>query len=532
MFGKEVHSKIYFIGLACLAASLPLSIFTTSLFEILLAANWLLEGNFRNKFRVIRERRSLWYILSIYLVFLAGLIITKDFAYAFHDLRIKLPILVLALIMGLSEPISSKQFKWVLLFLIGGVVISSFSSILVLAGIIDHAYSDLREISLFIDHIRFSLLIDLAIFSLLYIIFERAMIKHRWEGIIYALLLCWLVVFLFILQAITGIFIFLAVGSILFWVYLHKIPTLVLRWTLGVFMIAGSLIVLSYVSRSIGRFYQVEEIDREQIDMTTINGNPYVHDFTQPFIENGHYIWLYLCEPELEKEWNKISDIDYNVKDEEGNEIKYIIIRYMTSKGLRKDSAGVSQLLAEDVRLIEEGKSNYLFGKKFSFKNKLYDILWQIDVYRKDGNSSGHSITQRILYLQAALDIIRDHFWIGVGTGNVADSYNTYYEHVNSPLTERWRLRAHNQFLTFLLTYGIVGFIWILVGILYPVYLERKWNDYFMIMFLLIGFLSMLNEDTLETHTGVSFFAFFYSLFLFVRQNKKPDLTENGKPDK
>jgi uncharacterized membrane protein len=266
--------------------------------------------------------------------------------------------------------------------------------------------------------------------------------------------------------------------------------------------------------------------------MTTINGNPYVHDFTQPFIENGHYIWLYLCEPELEKEWNKISDIDYNVKDEEGNEIKYIIIRYMTSKGLRKDSAGVSQLLAEDVRLIEEGKSNYLFGKKFSFKNKLYDILWQIDVYRKDGNSSGHSITQRILYLQAALDIIRDHFWIGVGTGNVADSYNTYYEHVNSPLTERWRLRAHNQFLTFLLTYGIVGFIWILVGILYPVYLERKWNDYFMIMFLLIGFLSMLNEDTLETHTGVSFFAFFYSLFLFVRQDKKPDLTENGKPDK
>ncbi len=138
MFGKEVHSKIYFIGLACLAASLPLSVFTTSVFEIILAANWLLAADFNGKIRKLKERRSLWFILSIYLVFLAGLIITKDFAYAFHDLRIKLPIFVLALIMGLSEPITAKQFKWVMLFLISGVFASSLCSMAVLTGIIDY----------------------------------------------------------------------------------------------------------------------------------------------------------------------------------------------------------------------------------------------------------------------------------------------------------------------------------------------------------------------------------------------------------
>ncbi len=167
MFGKEVHSKIYFIGLACLAASLPLSVFTTSVFEIILAANWLLEADFKSKLWKLRERRSLWFILSIYLVFLAGLVISKDFAYAFHDLRIKLPIFVLALIMGLSEPITSKQFKWVLLFLVTGVFASSVSSMAVVTGIIDYNYTDPREISLFVDHIRFSLLIDIAIFSVL-----------------------------------------------------------------------------------------------------------------------------------------------------------------------------------------------------------------------------------------------------------------------------------------------------------------------------------------------------------------------------
>ncbi len=532
MFGKDVHSKIYFIGLACLAASLPLSVFTTSVFEIILAANWLIEGNFKGKWRKLRERKSLWFILSIYLIFLAGLVFTTDFDYAFHDLRIKLPIFVLALIMGLSEPITSKQFKWVLLFLVAGVFAGSMSSMAVLTGIIDYAYTDPRETSLFVDHIRFSLLIDLAIFFLLYLILNPGMTKSRRERVLYTLLLSWLVVFLFILQAITGIVVFLAVGFILFWVYLHKVPTVVLKRTLTAFMIIGTLIGLSILSKSISRFYKVEKVDRENIEQTTLNGNTYSHDFSQDFIENGHYIWLYFCEPELRKEWNLVSEIDYDSMDSLGNEIKYVIIRYLTSKGLRKDSAGMAELGKEDIRLIEQGKANYLYGKKFSMYNQMYLILWQIDVFRKNGNPSGHSVTQRILYLQAAIDIIGDNFWYGVGTGDVINSYSAYYKKINSPLSERWRLRAHNQLLTFLLTYGIIGFIWILVGFLYPVYLERKWNDYFMIVFLLVGFFSMLNEDTLETHTGVSFFAIFYSLFLFARRNIKPDLLKNERPDK
>ena len=103
MFGKEVHSKIYYIGLACLAASLPLSVFTTSVFEIVLSANWLLEGQFKGKIRKFRERKSLWMFLSVYMIFLAGLLFTKDFTYAFHDLRIKLPLLLLPLIFGTSR---------------------------------------------------------------------------------------------------------------------------------------------------------------------------------------------------------------------------------------------------------------------------------------------------------------------------------------------------------------------------------------------------------------------------------------------
>lgn len=522
MFGKGIHSRIYIIALACLAASLPLSIFTTSVFQFVLAGNWILEGRFVEKWTRFRERKSLWLILSIYLVFLAGLLYTNDFSYAFHDLRIKLPLIVLPLIMGTTAPISTSQLKWILLALVAGVVAGSFASISVLVGIIDVPFRDIREISIFVSHIRFSLLINISIFSLIYMIFEREFSPRNWEPVAYTVVMIWLVIFLFILQAVTGIIIFLIACFMVFWFYLFRVWSAVLRWTLAVFMLTAVLLGMLLLTQSLARFYKVERIDKETIELTTPGGRPYVHDFDSPFIENGHYVWIYVCEPELRQEWNRRSRFDYDGKDTLGHDIKYTLIRYLTSMGLRKDSTGVSRLSQEDIKSIEQGKANYIYKKKWSFYAKVYEILWQIDTFRKGGNPSGHSVTQRILYLKAALGIIRDQPLIGVGTGDVKSAYEEYYERIDSPLTKEWRLRAHNQFVTFILTYGIIGFVWIMFSLLYPVYLEGKSRDYFVWMFLLVALLSMLNEDTLETHTGVSFFAFFYALFLLAAGSDKP----------
>ncbi|HEC43795.1 MAG TPA: O-antigen ligase domain-containing protein [Bacteroides sp.] len=521
MFGKEVHSRIYFITLACLAASLPLSVYTTSLFQLVLLGNWLLEGRYVEKWLMFRSRRSIWMIVSIYLLFLIGLLYTSDYSYAFHDLRIKLPMLGLVILMGTTPPVSQSQLKWILLALAAGVVIGSLASISALFGIIDVDFKDMREISLFVSHIRFSLLINVAIFSLIYMVFKREYSPRSWEPPVYTGIMIWLVIFLFILQSITGIFIFLFVSFLIFWIYLHRVWSVVLRWTLAVIMLAALVMGMSLLTKSLGRFYNVKHFDPETIEQTTTGGRPYTHDFSSPFLENGNYIWLYLCEPEMKQEWNRVSEIDYMGTDAQGNDIRFTLIRYLTSLGLRKDSVGVGVLSSEDIDCIEQGKANYLYGRKWSFYAKVYEIIWQVDVYRKGGNPSGHSVTQRILYFEAASAIFKEHLWFGVGTGDVVSHYEEYYESMGSPLTMPWRLRAHNQFLTFLLTFGIIGFVWIMISFLYPIFLEGKNRDYLIWMFILIVLLSWLNEDTLETHTGVSFFAFFYALFLLATVPRK-----------
>ena len=43
---------------------------------------------------------------------------------------------------------------------------------------------------------------------------------------------------------------------------------------------------------------------------------------------------------------------------------------------------------------------------------------------------------------------------------------------------------------------------------------KRKVSDLFLVFFF-IGIVSMLNEDTLETQAGVTFYSFFYALLLW-----------------
>jgi O-Antigen ligase len=518
--GKFPHRSIYIFGIAILAASLPLSIFTTSVAEIILVANWLIERNFSEKWNIIQTRKSLLLIISVYIIHVIWLINTSDFNYAFHDLRIKLPILVLPVVIGTTRALERIQLKWILVFYASAVLAGTLMSAAVLFNLVDYQFNDVRQISLFIDHIRFSLLINIAIFSLLYILISREFKLMKWEYIIYSVVASWLMLFLVMLQALTGLLVFMITAFLLFWINFRNIKHVVIRWTFAVFMITAVLIVVSFVTKSVAKFYTVEEIDRDKIDKLTVNGNPYNHDFSKNQFENGKYVWLFLCEKELQNEWNKRSNIAYDGKDLKGHEIKYTIIRYMTSKGLRKDSVGVSMLTNEDIRLIENGNANYIYGKKLSLYPKLYEVLWQIDVFRRGENPSGHSVTQRILYLQAGIGIIKQHFLFGTGTGDVRSAFSKYYDETGSKLDKRWRLRAHNQYVTFFLTFGIFGFLWIMFSLIYPPFLEKKWKDYFFVMFFIIGFLSMLNEDTLETHIGNSFFSFFYALFLLGVKNR------------
>jgi O-antigen ligase len=509
------HFNLYILGLILLVISLPVSLFGMSVSIFILLGNWLLERDFRNKLDTLMNRKSIAVFISIILVHVIWLFNTTDFHYAFNDIRIKLSLVALPLIIGTSRPLSSNQLKIILLFFVSSVFVATLISTVVLFGITGQPVTDIRDISVFISHIRFALMINVSIFFLGYLLLSKEYSLIQLEKVVYALVLIWLVLFLFLLRSKTGIGILLICFYIFFGLWISRIQNFMLKYLMIAVLLVIPLLSVAYITKSIAEFYKIEDINPEKIDKKTINGRTYHHDFKNRQLENSEYVWLYLCEEELRNEWNKISIYNYDSLDKRGQEVKYTLIRYLTSKGFRKDSAGISKLDKEDIKNVEEGLANFIYRNKTGLKPLIYNLIWQIDVYRKGGNPSGHSITQRIEYLKTAIQIIRSNFWLGVGTGDLQLSFDHQYELNDSQLSPRWRLRAHNQFITFFVAFGITGFIYCIFALVYPVFLEKKFKDYFFMMFFLIALLSMLNEDTLETHAGATFFSFFYSLFLF-----------------
>jgi len=511
----SIHGKIYFYLLLLLAATLPLSIFATSVLQFALVLNWLIEGRYREKWLRLRENRAFWIYAVFMLVHLAGMLWSTDLHYGLQDLKIKLPILVLPFIVVSSPMLKQEQVRFIMAGFITGSIIGSFATVLALLNVIEVDMSDYRNASLFISHIRFSLMIVLSIFFAAYMFFRKAAGEPRALRILYLLAMIWLPVFMVILRSLSGIVIILGAFFIITLLLVRTVPDRAGRFMLLVFIVTIPLFAVIYVGNSVNRFYSFDEVDPGELDSLTAQGNRYMHYVDNMETENGHFVWLYVSPEELGEEWGRVSDIPYMGKAENGAFIRFTLIRYLTSKGLRKDSAGVSQLDSTDIAAIESGIANHIYLNRFALYPRIYEVIWEFDRYKLGFSPNDKSLVQRWYYLKAGFHIASDNLLYGVGTGDVRQSFINYYEQNDSPLRLERRRRAHNQYLTLLIAFGIPGMVVCLLSLLLPVILLRRWGSYMTIIFFITMALSMLDEDTLENTPGAVMFGLFYALSVF-----------------
>ncbi len=515
MLARKIHHSLYLFSTALLCIGLPVSYFLLSLGIILLAMNWLAEGDFSHKLQLLRKRKSIGIFLTLYLVHVTGLLYTSNFNYAWHDLRIKLPLIALPLIYGTSPALTRNEFKVIVNLLLATVLVATLISTYILLGFSNIELVDPRNASPFISHIRFSLILVVCLGILFYWLAIDQEMSSPLEKKLYPILALWFICYLFFLKAFTGIVVLLVVipFSLFWWAAEHRNrKSLILLGLLSLLILSG---IVLYGNYAIKRFNARNDTEVKPYEMQTSSGRPYSHIEDAEVYENGHRVWIYVCYPELEQEWNTRSTIPYGQSDEKGQDIRTTLIRYLASIGVRKDSAGVAQLSNEDIALIENGVPNCIYKHKFSIYPRLYELLWELNWYRSTGNPNELSVIQRLEYVKTGWRIFKAHPLLGIGTGDIDDAFKHQYRIDASLLLRHLQHRTHNQLLTFLSTFGLIGFTLIMLALILPPYFEKRYSYYLFSMFLLIGLLSMLNEDTLETHVGASFFAFFYTLFLY-----------------
>ena len=171
-------------------------------------------------------------------------------------------------------------------------------------------------------------------------------------------------------------------------------------------------------------------------------------------------------------------------------------------------------LTENDIRNIENGIANYNYIENPGFKTRIMKVMVAYNNYERNGDANGSSVFQRVEYIKASFEIIKDNPVFGVGTG-IVKVFADYYEDTNSKLKPEYRLRSHNQYLAITVAFGVIGLLWFLFSMFYPLIADKRNRNYLYMVFLFIVMLSMFTDDTLETQVGATLFAFFNSFLVF-----------------
>ncbi len=547
-FYRQFIRACYILGLAVMIIFLPHSKIMISIAQFWLAGTFAMDRyNTRRWLELFRNNR-LWksitlafpfsvYLLfisilrglrdffrnrpalifsSIFLLHIVGLIFTTDFDYALKDLRTKLPLFLLPLFIGTSPAFNRRYFYGFMVLFAATVLARTLINSWNLFG--GH-FVDVRDISRSISHVIVALNVSLALFVLGYFISRRRTFPIGLK-IVFGFVLIWLLAYLVFARSATGLVITSLTLFILAIIFLVRSRNLWLKISLFTFLIISVSFTGIYISRIVKDFYKVNPVDFSKLEKVSPRGHPYLHNIFNRQTENGNYLYIYIQFDELKEAWSKRSSIPFNGLDKKTQQIANTLIRYLTSKGLRKDADGMGHLSNDEIRAVEKGIANVVFTWKFSIRGQVYELLWGLDEYRKSGDPTGSSLMQRFEFWRASWGIIKDHWLTGVGTGDMNEAFQQQYETMKSKLSPDQRWRSHNQFLSIFVGFGIFGLLWFLFAILYPPLALGKFKDYFFLVFFIIAILSMMPEDTIESQLGVTFFAFFYSFFLFARKEE------------
>ncbi len=507
---KDPFRTVHIVALGLCLVFLPWSTALLSMAQMLLVANWLVEGIAR-KDRGMRWRLAFGSAPSLFFLGFFGLHVlglfwtsAEGMDWGVSLVRILLPVLVFGVVLASSPPLEEKEYRSLLL--IGAYsVIASTVVCLLMRGM----SSEYRQLSAFISHIRLALLLCFSV-----VVFLHYLAGSIWQQVLHFALVAWAIFFLDLLGSIQAFVILLVVGVVLVWRWTAARRGS-LRWAFRAGVLLPFLIGLAWLVQEVGQRYFTEPPSRSELPTHSAAGEPYMHKLNDRQKQNGQHIWSEIAWSEAAWAWEQRSDRSFYGSDDKGHIVYATLFRYLASKRLPKDLEGVNALSDEDVRRIEQGIPDHRMGTRSRIRERFEEVMFEIDNYRAGGDVSGHSVTMRLEFWRAGLAIFQRNWIIGVGTGDTGPAFQRQYELMRSKLKPEWRHRAHDQYLTILISFGLVGGAFAALCLIWPVWRMKALRSPLFIAWALIIGIGSLTDDTIETQAGATFFALYYALFVF-----------------
>ena len=465
-----VHYYVHLFVLCLFTIGVVCSKFLMSMGILIGILNLIFEGNYIAYFSNIRSNKFFIAVSVFYVLHLLGMFWTSDLLSGLDDLKSKATLVLVPFIVIARPLVLRKSYKQIVLIFLISMFITSLINFIVY-HFFESAFDfkDARDMSLFNSHIRYAVMVAFTLPLLydLYLDSKKIRFFLFFMGI-------WFLFYTFSSQVLTGVISIAAIGValILYPLLRHK------KYMSFMLVISSGLIICSLIY--VGLKSNISYEKPPKVDVESVA-----------------------------KAWQKKSDLAYNGKDERSQELKYTLARFLDSKKYPNSGIGVNSLSTEEVIAIEQGMA-HTSEMQGGFMGRIEGLRYQLN-HMSDPN--GHSLLQRFEAWKVGWSIYLDNPLKGVGTGDLNNAFKSKYAALDTKLTEKNQIRAHNTFLTSAITFGFFGLITFLYLLFASVRVQLYNHNMSGFIFWTIMFVTFFFEDTLETQTGLTLFAFFLALF-------------------
>ena len=497
----RVHRIVYLSMLALLGVSMTTSVWLSNLAWVAMGVNWLLEGRWREKWQMARESRLLQAFAVLWALYLAGMLWTEHLQAGLGVLQVALPLLALPLVALTSQPVGARVRKGIFLLYGATVVAVSVVAAVRLLTIDGLAYRDAVP---HISHIRFALNCCVVAFLAAYYGWHRS--RSPMARGASALLVAWMVAVMLLLRSYTGLAVLAAVPMAALLLRWRRVRRSERRVWLAAWL-AAAIVAGGTVAHEVRSYYKPGSMSAPQpAGALTAAGHAYDAPGV-PIVENGNLIYAYVCRDELKAAWRQRSSLPLDDTNEAGFSREPVLIRYLNAVGLTKDSLGVASLADDQVRDVERWVENPVYVQGNPVKKMVYVMCFERECGKYEGAVRNFTMLQRFELWRAAWEVVRSHPLAGTGTGDAAADLGAQLEADRSPLAG-WPHKAHNEYLTLLMSFGAVGMLLLAAAWLRAAPRLRR-QPAWLLMWALAILVSMLTEDTLDTLAGILFCTYF-----------------------
>jgi hypothetical protein len=188
------------------------------------------------------------------------------------------------------------------------------------------------------------------------------------------------------------------------------------------------------------------------------------------------------------------------------------IIRMYTIKKVIS-VALISSLIIGGIFYLFIQKNPYMKEKYSSVTFAYMDKVGKLDEIDHPENKVFNSVVTRLSIWKSAWELSLKHIPFGVGASDGKPELFKYYKETNQHFLAKYEFPTHNQFLDFLLKFGVVGPIIVALYIFTIGYLGFDLKNGIIFSFFFLFFTSNLTDDFLLRFDGIAFSGFWFSIF-------------------